>query len=73
MFCGVCGKPIPDGARFCGSCGTPVAAVDTPPAPAPSPVIRLYLATSGLTLADIREVVLIDFIALKAADMVRVE
>ena len=31
------------------------------------------LATSGLTLADIREVVLIDFIALKAADMVRVE
>ncbi len=50
MFCGVCGKPIPDGARFCGSCGTPVAAVDTPPAPAPSPVIRLYLATSGLTM-----------------------
>ena len=31
------------------------------------------LATSGLSLADIREVVLIDFIALKAADMVSVK
>ena len=31
------------------------------------------LATSGLSLADIREVVLIDFLALKAADMVQIE
>ena len=31
------------------------------------------LATSGLTLADIREVVLIDYLALRAAEMVKVE
>ena len=50
MFCAVCGKQIPEGARFCGGCGTPVAANNTPPAPAPAPVTRLYLATSGLTM-----------------------
>lgn len=24
MYCGKCGRKIPDGARFCGGCGTPV-------------------------------------------------
>src|SRR2546425_5514612 len=24
MSCAVCGRPLPDGARFCSNCGTPV-------------------------------------------------
>ena len=34
MFCGQCGKPVDDDAKFCGNCGAPVTPL-TPPAAAP--------------------------------------
>jgi len=37
MFCGQCGKQVPDGARFCNFCGATIAAPDQPaPGPADS-------------------------------------
>ena len=30
VFCGRCGKELPENARFCGACGAPIAHVPTP-------------------------------------------
>ncbi|MHB8894619.1 MAG: zinc ribbon domain-containing protein [Candidatus Geothermincolia bacterium] len=35
MFCGQCGKEIPEGKSFCTSCGAPVVKKETPEAAAP--------------------------------------
>lgn len=54
MFCGKCGKQIPEGAAFCGGCGARVApaAQPAPAAPVMPQGIKLYLGTSGLTMIN---------------------
>src|SRR5271156_3507891 len=41
MFCGQCGKQIPDGARFCNFCGATIA---PPNQPAPGPAASMSAA-----------------------------
>lgn len=38
MFCGVCGKELPEGTRYCSECGSPVAPIEEgSPFPEPEP------------------------------------
>jgi hypothetical protein len=41
MFCGSCGTPLEDGARFCAACGTAVDA--SPVQPGPPPMAQPYV------------------------------
>lgn len=40
MFCPVCGKPLPDQARFCDRCGAMIAQQPAAPQPASQPTVR---------------------------------
>jgi hypothetical protein len=44
MFCGQCGKQVPDGAKFCNFCGATLAGSSEPAAPLPDPMSAAAVA-----------------------------
>jgi hypothetical protein len=44
MFCGQCGKQVPDGAKFCNFCGATLAGAPQPAAPQPDPMSAAAIA-----------------------------
>jgi len=52
VFCGGCGKSIPEGANFCPNCGKAKPGSEMTPAPAPAPTPTHAPATSQSPLRD---------------------
>lgn len=65
MFCGKCGKEIPEGVSFCGACGTPCAEVheDVAVAQSVEPVCESTPLSIGLNVVGylLYAVAVIDF------------